>query len=50
MKSLSDEVSYHINIKHFESVILITTVFFLYFPNPLLMGGLSHYIAFFGPF
>ena len=30
------------------SVILIATIFFLYFSDPLLMEGLSHYIAPFG--
>ena len=33
------------SIKHVGSVILIATMFFLYFPDPFLMKGLSHYIA-----
>ena len=37
------------SIKHVVSVILIATVFFLYFPDPFLIGGLSHYIALFKP-
>ena len=37
------------SIKHVQSVILIATVFFLYFPSSLLIEGFSHYIAPFGP-
>ena len=37
------------SIKHVESVILIATVFFLYFLDPHLMENLLHYIAPFGP-
>ena len=37
------------SIKHVVSVILITTVFFLYFSNLFLMEGLLHYIAPFEP-
>ena len=32
-------------IKHVVSVILIATLFFLYFSNSLLIEGLLHYIA-----
>ena len=35
------------SIKHVVSIILITTMFFLYFSHPFLMEGLSHYIAHF---
>ena len=37
------------SIKHVVSAILIATVFFLYFFDPFLMGGLLHYIVPFGP-
>ena len=37
------------SIKHVVSVILIATVFFLYFSDPLFMEGLLHYIAPFRP-
>ena len=33
------------SIKHVVSVILISTVFFLYFFDPHLMEGLFHYIS-----
>ena len=36
------------SIKHVVSAILIATVFFLSFFDPLFMEGLSHYIAPFG--
>ena len=35
----------HESVKHVVSVILISTVFFLYFSNPHLMEGLFHYIS-----
>ena len=37
------------SIKHVVSAILIATMFFLYFFDPFLMGGLLHYIVPFGP-
>ena len=37
------------SIKHVVSIILITTVFFLYFSHPLFIEDLLHYIAYFGP-
>ena len=35
----------HKSVKHVVSVILISTVFFLYFFYPHLMEGLFHYIS-----
>ena len=35
----------HESVKHVASVILISTVFFLYFSDPHLMEGLLHYIS-----
>ena len=39
-----DQLSYK-SIEHVVSVILIATLFFLYFSNSLLIEGLLHYIA-----
>ena len=39
----------HESVKHVASVILISTVFFLYFSDPHLMEGLLHYISPSGP-
>ena len=39
----------HESVKHVVSVILISTVFFLYFFDSYLMEGLFHYISPFGP-
>ena len=39
----------HESVKHVASVILISTVFFLYFSDPHLMQGLLHYKSPFGP-
>ena len=46
MNSLSEEVFCHTNqLQLGKSIILIATVFFLYFSDLLLMGGLLHYIS-----
>ena len=49
MNSLSEEVFYHTNqLQLGTSIILIATVFFLYFSDPFLMEDILHYIAPYG--